>query len=140
MINKFCTACETENPINLFSKNKRSKDGLAQYCKPCYRKRARNLKQRFQVSKNRANKKQVFWGLSFEEWRNFVSDTQCHYCDGAMPETGIGLDRKNNDIGYILENVASCCQECNRIKSDTLTYEEMLEVAKLIKRIRKGIS
>lgn len=50
--------------------------------------------------------------------------SNCYYC-GRKPYSEIkgnkafgsytynGIDRKNNDVGYIKENCVSCCKECN---------------------------
>lgn len=42
-----------------------------------------------------------------------------------------GIDRINNDLGYINENVVSCCKNCNRAKSK-LTKDEFFELIKKI--------
>jgi hypothetical protein len=53
----------------------------------------------------------------------------CHYCGGMLlDETGCGLDRRNNSIGYTIENVLPCCGVCNQIRNVHLTVKEM-EVA-----------
>ena len=38
MERKFCKKCKKRLTINLFGKNKRSKDGFSFYCLTCYRK------------------------------------------------------------------------------------------------------
>jgi len=44
-----------------------------------------------------------------------------------------GIDRKNNKLGYIHNNVITCCWICNRAKGD-LSYEEFMEwIKQLIK-------
>lgn len=37
-MNKICSKCGLEKPINEFVKNKTKKDGYASYCKECHRK------------------------------------------------------------------------------------------------------
>lgn len=97
----------------------------------------RSHKRRYGTGKNTAKKRNISWVLSFDQWLSVVSTEICHYCNGSLPETGCGLDRKDNSIGYLVENVVSCCSPCNEIKSDNLTYREMIEVAKLLKFLRK---
>ena len=57
----------------------------------------------------------------------------CFYC-GAKPQqfhraklgassAFNGIDRKNNDIGYVSGNVVPCCRQCNYAKRD-MTLEE----------------
>lgn len=75
----------------------------------------------------------------------------CHYCNkrpsntvrgrGPHSHTSMrysGIDRKDNSRGYTPDNCVPCCHECNEIKSDNLTYEEMLEVARVLRAIRAG--
>jgi len=66
-------------------------------------------------------------------------NTPCHYCGSSiLEETGIGLDRLNNNLGYSAENVVSCCGNCNYIRSDILTYDEMKVAMKAIVEYRHG--
>lgn len=42
------------------------------------------------------------------------------------------IDRKDNKIGYIIDNMVLCCFRCNSTKSDFFTFEEMLKIGKKI--------
>lgn len=42
-----------------------------------------------------------------------------------------GLDRKNNSIGYIKDNVVPCCMDCNYMKREK-SMEEFIEICKKI--------
>lgn len=82
--------------------------------------------------------------LTFEDFLTFVEIENCHYCDGhinwcprsrSVNEDGTKLirnsqsyflDRKDNSLGYTKENCVVCCSLCNKIKSNNLSYEEML--------------
>lgn len=46
----------------------------------------------------------------------------CHYC-GYEGSPYVGMDRKNNLIGYTIDNVAACCSGCNYAKR-AMSYEE----------------
>ena len=61
----------------------------------------------------------------------------CHYC-GSLPSNikkknsvlgqdyvYNGIDRKDNDIGYTVDNSITCCKFCNQAKH-THTYEEFM--------------
>lgn len=74
--------------------------------------------------------------ITAEEYVSIISIAKCHYCDGSLAPTGYGLDRKDNSIGYVVSNVVPCCRYCNMVKSDKLSYEEMLEVGSLFKMQR----
>lgn len=49
----------------------------------------------------------------------------CYYCGGPLPPKGHGIDRLDNSLGYLKDNVVPCCYPCNRTKSDMLSPEEM---------------
>lgn len=75
-----------------------------------------------------ARKRGLAFELSDEEFRNLTAGLCC-YC-GAAPSrivkpTGLalsgnyicnGIDRIENSAGYILENCATCCSDCNYAK------------------------
>jgi len=57
----------------------------------------------------------------------------CHYCQEPLEDTGTCLDRRdNNNPKYDLSNAVPCCHRCNYIKSNLLTEQEMLNVAKIL--------
>lgn len=85
--------------------------------------------------------------LSIEEVGELVTQ-KCHYC-GSMPSNRIrshgkrtgffyqGIDRKDNEKGYSVDNVVPCCHPCNRLKSDILTHQEMVAVALALGAFRR---
>ncbi len=82
-------------------------------------------------------------GVSSDDllWRpNFyaalIQDSSCHYCLGALNATGCGLDRISNVVGHVGFNVLSCCRQCNRIKGNDISYEEMMVLAPALRKIR----
>lgn len=52
--------------------------------------------------------------LSLDEFREIYT-CACHYC-GLAPAKGI--DRRNNEIGYLIANCVPCCKNCNLAKRD----------------------
>src|ERR1700687_129656 len=151
---KFCKKCRKTKDISEFNKDRYKKDGIRPECKSCHRqtkrkwnknnrekrrgyskKRNRTDKARFSSGKANARQRKLSWKLTFDEWKEIVIGKRCHYCDGDLSPTGASLDRKDNNIGYLLDNVVPCCPDCNTIKADILTYEEMLAVAKLLKEM-----
>ena len=63
--------------------------------------------------------------FSFEEFCE-LRQKPCHYCKKKLPDTGTCMDRKDCCQHYTTENTVPCCHECNEIKHDELTEEEML--------------
>ena len=78
--------------------------------------------------KSAAKRRGYAFNLSRFEFVEFL-EKDCFYC-GASPsmthDNGYqynGIDRMNNTIGYIPENCASCCRDCN-IAKHTMSVKE----------------
>jgi len=80
--------------------------------------------------KNSAKKKDIFFDLTFEEFKFFTKIHNCIYCDSLIDwntsKDRYNLDRKDNSIGYIKNNLVVCCWFCNNLKSNLLNYEEFI--------------
>jgi len=75
-----------------------------------------------------AMKRGYEFNLSKEQVKEIIQK-ECYYC-GEFPQVretiwskrfnkmfiGHGMDRKNNNEGYYLDNVVSCCERCNTCK------------------------
>lgn len=82
--------------------------------------------------RNMAEKRGLAFKLSYQAFSNIVS-RDCYYC-GAKPRPynigsysdvkANGVDRVNNNLGYVESNCVPCCTECNREKND-LTRERV---------------
>ena len=96
---------------------------------------------------NRRNKYLVT--LTYEEFISIIDEPFCHYCSKELaynPHTrddnsnytsrAYQLDRKDNKLGYDLDNVVTCCWECNRLKSDIYTYDEFMLLSPILKEIQ----
>lgn len=80
--------------------------------------------------------------LLTEEYCLYLLKQPCFYC-GRQPFNKInsknsygeyifnGIDRINNNEGYEVKNVVSCCKNCNNMKKD-LSQEEFLNIITLI--------
>lgn len=71
------------------------------------------FKGRLLSYKRAAKKRNIEWGLSDEEFKSFWQQP-CTYC-GCEIDT-IGIDRIENDKGYVLKNCTPCCSTCNTMK------------------------
>lgn len=86
----------------------------------------------------------------FELTKEYIRELvvkNCHYC-GTEPKNRKkqmwarkivlynGIDRKDNNIGYIQSNCVPCCWDCNNMKSDR-DYLEFLNKIKTIYRYLK---
>lgn len=70
---------------------------------------------RFRVLKCAAKVRGIQVHISFDEYLKIVADP-CRYCGGCLPETGSGVDRIDNKIGYVSGNLCPCCSTCNIAK------------------------
>lgn len=102
-------------------------------------------------SRKKANAKlcKIDFTISKEEFLSWYNqDLKCHYCS-IRPEyfhlsqdkllarkANLGIDRKNNDKGYSLDNIVLCCDRCNLIKSKFFTYEDMKFIGEKIVKLK----
>lgn len=81
--------------------------------------------------KNAARSRKLDWSLSHDEATHLLTQP-CYWC-GQSPSrevrsrshSGIvgGIDRRNNDLGYVAGNCVSCCKVCNIAKASLTELE-----------------
>jgi len=92
------------------------------------------LKNRYlQAYRQSASRRELEWSLVDSLFFEIIKKN-CHYC-GVAPSTELkrnnqqltvnGVDRRNNGIGYTLENVVPCCKTCNYLKK-SMPYGEFV--------------
>lgn len=130
---KLCIRCNIIKKINEFNFRK-DRNNYHSYCKLC-KKESNNLfyqqtkKGRYGRYKKSSIERKIDFNLSYEEFLKFWNK-KCYYCSSNI-ET-IGLDRIDNNKGYKINNVVSCCTICNKMKNN-LNIEEWLNYIKQIK-------
>lgn len=116
-------------------------------CRECWNERAGHdfekicLTRRYREYESHARQLCRDFDLDLDEFRAFVLG-HCHYC-GSVPRSkgksaGVnakrfgeqtfmmnGIDRIDNNIGYVSGNMITCCKRCNIMKG-SLSYEEFL--------------
>lgn len=144
---KVCTTCNIEKDIAMFHKIKAGKFGVRSVCIECrkvegqqYRNKPHvkqlnkdyysNNKEEIRARLNiyrmtlvgqyheylkSARKRNYEFSLTKEDCEKFYN-TQCYYCNNQI--NGLGIDRIDNDKGYILNNVVPCCYRCNIMKNN----------------------
>jgi hypothetical protein len=88
------------------------------------------------------------FALTNEQFR-YITKQNCYYCNKEpaqrlrMSKNGFyiynGIDRLNNNIGYVYENCVPCCHQCNRMKS-TLTEDEFIDHLRKIINHRENMN
>lgn len=65
---------------------------------------------------------------------DIIYNGKCIYCGDTK---NIGLDRIDNSRGHEIGNVVPCCYDCNVARNNNFSFEEMLKIGKVIKKIKK---
>jgi len=79
-----------------------------------------------------AVKRDLDFKISYADFLTF-KDKPCTYC-GEPIKTQIGLDRVDNNKGYVLGNIVSCCGTCNMMKGRFSFKEFHTHILKLARR------
>ena len=96
------------------------------YHKKHYKRLSSSPRQRYNTYKTNARIHGHDFKLTFEDHftpnaPNTFWQKPCHYCGRSVKL--IGIDRVNNDKGYLPSNCVSCCDICQRAKM-AYTLEE----------------
>lgn len=136
---RICKDCKQAKAIEEFNTHSPAKNIRRRYCKECENKRVKTRSQtaktRWKHSQGRSAKSGEVWEIPFEQYVEMLKQ-KCHYCNDDLNLTGCGLDRKDNEVGYIVGNVVPCCRQCNTVKNCFFSYEEMIELATVIRQIK----
>lgn len=109
--------------------------GRTNYCKQCNTKKSHGtpLRLLFYTYEKNALKRNYAFELNLELFEKLIK-SKCYYC-GTEPQQQLykkgmkynltynGIDRRNNSIGYTIENSVSCCKFCNFAKSRFLEVD-----------------
>ncbi len=85
--------------------------------------------------------------LTYEDILHFVTQKHCEYCSKELiwiarqtkkSSGATNLDRKDSKQNYSRENLVPCCWECNRIKGNVYTYDEMKIIGRFFKQLREA--
>jgi len=148
-----CRKCKCLKLENNFTKKKGRQGQYYKKCRECVRVDSKlyraevnsdpERKKRMQIKRNKRKKKyqetikgkytalkakakvrKLLMEISLEDYIKLIEINKCHYCSSDLPKVGFGVDRKDNDLGYIKGNLVACCNLCNTKKGDRLSYEE----------------
>jgi hypothetical protein len=94
------------------------------------------VKPRICDYKQRATKQGVSFDLSKEKWNSMIAD-DCYYCHRS-PTTWFGVDRVVPSLGYVSDNVVTCCYDCNLDKHKYDVKMTMARNERIAKRVNAG--
>ncbi len=87
-----------------------------------------------------ARKRNINFNITVEEFKAIVAQ-DCHYCGGSskdynLKSRGNGIDRKDSNIGYTIENCVPCCSFCNFIKNKVPYRDFVKYIRKAYERMK----
>jgi hypothetical protein len=132
------------------SQLRRGKDrGGTRECRYCFHERlAQSHKkdpkeiattERYYQYKGSAKKRNLEWLVTKEEFVSLITQP-CHYCKEpwSLDRRGLlhnGLDRINNSLGYISENIVPCCSTCNFAKHNMSLQDFKTWLLKIVENL-----
>lgn len=129
ILSKVCPKCRE---IQIKSEIKR-KDRVRNY----QAEAKRNLENNWiTFQKKSVEKRNKDLGLTKEQYFEFIQ-APCTYCNYYNEDEINGIDRIDNEKGYILNNCVSCCKNCNRMKH-IFHPVFFIEKAKLITKFQQN--
>lgn len=97
----------------------------------------------FNHYKKGARERNIIFNIAFSNFIILIN-SDCHYC-GSSPQKRKhtfkgkarvysfgGIDRKDNNIGYEINNIVPCCMICNRAKRELSYSDFFLWISRLI--------
>ena len=104
-----------------------------------YEKTKESRQRQYSIYIQSAKFRNIEFSFDFDTYCTIV-DNPCHYCGDMNEKRGFhGIDRKDSQRGYCLENCIACCSMCNYMKNSLteitflnrvetiLTFNEMIE-------------
>lgn len=94
----------------------------------------------------KARERNLDFEITLEDFKKLIKQN-CYLCGdppsirqrvnrGKHFEISIhGVDRRQNELGYIPGNIVACCHTCNRIKSDFGLAFLKQHIAKMMKKV-----
>jgi hypothetical protein len=78
-----------------------------------------------------ANSRNIEFKLTKDDFNNIINKS-CYLCGLITSDINTnGIDRFDNNKGYVIENCNSCCGHCNLMKKD-LTYDNLIKISEAI--------
>lgn len=121
---KYCCGHRSKLPVVEFSPGQLHRRGPL--CLACLRKRNHRPKDKWFSARTFAGYRNIPFELTLDQFTEIVSHP-CAYGKG----TRVGLDRRDNSLGYTVENCLPCCYKHNLVKGKWFSYEDMKQIVTL---------
>ena len=93
-------------------------------------------KPRIDIYKKSAERKKIPFTLIKKDFEKMIID-DCKYCRRS-PTTWFGIDRIIPEYGYVIDNVVTCCFDCNIDKFSFTTENTINRNMRIVERLRNG--
>lgn len=100
-------------------------------CPRCYDKRS--MRRVYADNARQASRRNLEWFLDLSKFAAIVAG-HCHYCGRCAKDLGLpflGIDRKDNALGYVPGNCVPCCWSCNCAKGK-LDHDAFITLCRLV--------
>ena len=139
-----CTVCSKKydsTPKSVLSKKNYQESMRGKEMKDKYHYSPEGI---YAVIKSSARRRNLSCNINREEFILWYNNQEklCHYCNKTEKDAlndmnrkmkRLSIDRKDNSIGYQLDNIVLACYKCNMIKSNDISYEKMLNIGGILK-------
>ena len=126
IILKKCKICNQWKELKDFGKSSKTLDKHVYYCLECEHG---NLDKRYSRYKSGAKHRKIEFNLTKQQF-DYITSLPCGYCghfSNYYYEKGYsGVDRIDSNKAYSVDNVISCCEICNQLKTD-LSWNDFIE-------------
>ena len=121
------------NPKSTFNKTGEtpcSKCFLTKVNKGFNNSNRKHIDQRYPEYRSNAKKRGIEFNITSEQFAQIVKQP-CHYCDSYSIDRnpysrGNGVDRKDSNRGYEIDNCVPCCATCNFVKNN-MNYGDFVQ-------------
>lgn len=148
---KVCAHCKVEKPTVDFYPRSDHPHLFTSWCRQCDRARSKishcrtnnpTLERRARFIIDNAKQYDKKRGFKTNLRREFVLNLiqfGCWYCDKEADQCKMTLDRIDNSIGHVEDNVNPSCERCNNMRN-SMVYEAWMRLVPTIKElITEGI-
>ena len=139
--NSSCIKCN-HNTLEYKTKSSLSRNGI-----PNLTARKRPFESRYNTLVRNSKDRGINCSLTYEDYLKFIDVKTCQYCGSPIKwepyqgrqngnrATACNLDRKSTNDGYTVSNLCVCCWNCNTVKNNIFSYDEMMELGITIRKI-----
>lgn len=111
----------------------KNKERIRNKSKAWYQRQSATTAGRMRYYTKSAAKRSIEWRLNDAEVASLFK-SNCRYCD-EPPSPLNGIDRYDNEIGYLASNCVPCCTRCNYMKRCMSVEEFSLQCRKIVDRL-----